>query len=227
VRLLFLLLLAVNIALFAWSHFLAPADPGIDRQPLARQVAPGKLRIVRESDLGKSRPAPPRAAPAADKPRAPAPIACLEWGSFNAAEASRAQRALDALELGARLAQFRGEEPARWWVHFPPQGSRANALKKAAELRKLGVTDFFIVQESGPTQWSLSLGLFTTAEAAKAHLASLQERGVRTAVIDERETQVPKVWFQVRDVDAALQARLEALAKDFEGATLHDCAARG
>jgi hypothetical protein len=83
------------------------------------------------------------------------------------------------------------------------------------------------VQESGPTQWSLSLGLFTTAEAAKAHLASLQERGVRTAVIDERETQVPKVWFQVRDVDAALQARLEALAKDFEGATLHDCAARG
>jgi len=227
VRLLFLLLLAVNIALFAWSHGLAPADPGIDRQPLARQIEPGKLRIVRESDLVKPRAAAPKAAPAADKPRAPAPTACLEWGSFNPAEASRAARGLDALELGARLAQYRGEEPARWWVHFPPQGSRANALKKAAELRKLGIADFFIVQEPGPTQWSLSLGLFTTAEAAKAHLASLRARGVRTAVIDERETQVPKVWFQVRDVDAALQARLEALAKDFEGATLHECAARG
>jgi len=227
VRLLFLLLLAVNIALFAWSHGLAPADPGIDRQPLARQIEPGKLRIVRESELVKPRAPAPKAAPAADKPSAPAPTACLEWGSFNATEASRAARALDALELGARLAQFRGEEPARWWVHFPPQGSRANALKKAAELRKLGVTDFYIVQDPGPTQWSLSLGLFTTAEAAKAQLGALQKRGVRTAVIDERETQVPKVWFQVRDVDAALQARLEAIAKDFEGATLHECAARG
>ncbi|HEX5091210.1 MAG TPA: SPOR domain-containing protein [Burkholderiales bacterium] len=226
-RLLFLLLLAANIALFAWTRFLAPADPGIDRQPLARQIDPGKLRIVRESDLGRARAAPAKPAAVAPKPRAPAPTACVEWGSFNPGEASRATRALDALDLGARLAQYRGEEPARWWVHYPPQGNRANALKKAAELRKLGITDFFIVQEAGATQWSLSLGLFTTQEAAKAHLAALQERGVRTALIDERETQVPKVWFQVREVDAALQARLEALAKDFEGATLHECAARG
>jgi len=31
----------------------------------------------------------------------------------------------------------------------------------------------------------------------------------------------------VREVDAALKARLEALAGDYEGATLHECAARG
>jgi hypothetical protein len=225
VRLLFLLLLAANIALFAWAFF-APADPDIDRQPLARQIDPGKLRIVRESELGKPRAEPAKPAPAAEQARQPTATACVEWGSFNPAEASRAARALDGLELGARLAQYRGEEPARWWVHYPPQGSRANALKKAAELRKLGITDFFVVQEPGALQWALSLGLFTTQEAAKAHLASLRERGVRSAVIDERETQVPKLWFQVREVDAGLQARLEAIAKDFEGATLHACAAR-
>lgn len=226
-RLLFLLLLAANIALFAWTRFLAPADPGIDRQPLARQVNPDKLRIVGERELAKPRAAAAKPAPTRDKPPAPAPLACVEWGSFNPSEASRAARSLDALNLGARLAQYRGEEPARWWVHYPPQGSRANALKKAAELRKLGITEFFIVQEPGSAQWSLSLGIFTTEEAAEAYLASLQERGVRTAVIGERETQVPKVWFQVREVDAGLRARLEALARDFEGATLHDCAARG
>ncbi len=233
-RLLFLLLLAANVALFAWAQFLSPPDPGIDRQPMARQIAPDKLRIVGERDVATPRAAPTKAAPAkpapertADKPPARTPLACVEWGSFNPSEASRATRSLDALELGARLAQYRGEETARWWVHYPPQGSRANALKKAAELRKLGIKEFFIVQESGPAQWSLSLGIFTTEDAAKGYLTTLQERGVRTAVIGERETQVPKVWFQVRDVDAALQARLEALAKDFEGATLHDCAARG
>jgi hypothetical protein len=37
---------------------------------------------------------------------------------------------------------------------------------------------------------------------------------------------VPKVWFQVKGVDAALNARLQELARDFEGATLHDCVAR-
>lgn len=225
-RLLFLLLLAANIAVFAWARFIAPADPGIDRQPMARQIQPEKLRIVSPRETSKPRAAPAKPAPAAVKPPAPAPLACVEWGSFNPSEASRAARSLDALELGARLAQYRGEETARWWVHYPSQGSRANALKKAAELRKLGIKEFFIVQEPGPFQWSLSLGIFTTEEAAKAYLDSMQERGVRTAVIGERETQVPKVWFQVRDVDTALQSRLEALARDFEGATLHECAAR-
>jgi hypothetical protein len=50
---------------------------------------------------------------------------------------------------------------------------------------------------------------------------------VRTAVIDRRDTRVPKVWFQVRDVEAPLQGRLQAIAQEFEGATLHECAQRG
>ena len=65
-----------------------------------------------------------------------------------------------------------------------------------------------------------------TEEAAKAHLAALQERGVKSAVITPRETRVPKVWFQVREVDAELRARLAEMAKGFEGATLHECAPR-
>jgi hypothetical protein len=227
VRLLFLLLLAANVALFAWTRFLSSADPAVDRQPMARQVEPQKLRIVNERAPGKPEPAPARPKPAAEAPRASAPAACVEWGSFSPADASRAAQALGALALGARLAQYRGEESARWWVHFPPQGSRANALKKAAEVRKLGITEFFIVQEPGPTQWALSLGIFTTEEAAQAYLMELRGQGVRTATIGERETRVPKVWFQVRDVDAPLQARLDALAAEYEGATLHECAARG
>jgi hypothetical protein len=226
VRLAFLLLLAANVGVFAWMRYLSPADPGIDARPMTREIEPQKLRIVGERELAR-KPAPPdgpKPAPAA--PRAPAAIACLEWGSFSPADASRAAKDLDALNLGARLAQYRGEETAGWWVHMPPQGNRANALKKAAELRKLGVQDFFVVQDAGAAQWALSLGVFTTEAAAMAHLAALQDKGVKSAVISPRETRVPKVWFQVREVDAALQARLAELAKAFEGATLHDCAPR-
>ena len=78
-------------------------------------------------------------------------------------------------------------------MHFPSQGSRAAALRKAGELRRLGITEFFIVQEPGPSQWALSLGIFTTEDAAQEFLAALRPRGVRTAVISERETRVPKV----------------------------------
>ena len=94
------------------------------------------------------------------------------------------------------------------------------------ELKKLGVDDYFILQDAGPLRWSLSLGVFSTEDAARAHLQALRAKNVRSAVIDRRETRVPKVWFQVRGVDAALAARLRAIAQDFEGATLHDCAQR-
>jgi hypothetical protein len=227
-RLLFLLLLAANVGFFAWMRFASP-DSAVDRQPLARQLNAEKLRIVTERELAQAPPPkPPAPAPAAPAPAAPPPpIACLEWGSFSPAEASRAAQRLDALALGARLAQYRGEEAANWWVHIPPQANRAAALRKAAELRKLGVEDYFVVQDQGRQRWSVSLGVFSTEEAAKAHLQALRAKGVRSAVIEERETRVPKVWYQVRDVDPPLHARLGEIARDFEGATLHECAQRG
>lgn len=230
-RLAFLLLLAANLAFFAWARFLAPPDPAVDRAPLARQLEPQKLRIVPERELAQLPSAAPGPAKPKPKPAAPAPeatpVACVEWGSFSPADASRAAQHLEPLALGARLAQYRGEETASWWVHMPPQGNRAGALKKAAELKQLGMFDYFIVQDNGALRWSLSLGVFRSEDAAKAHLEALRDKGVRSAVIGRRETRVPKVWFQVREVDVPLQARLEAAARDFEGATLHPCVARG
>jgi hypothetical protein len=239
VRLAFLLLLAANVGFFAWMRYLSPADPAVDRQPLARQLEPQALRIVPEGEVARlpaapaAKPKPEAQKPApepAPKPAAepaPATLACLEWGSFSPADAARAAERLDPLELGARLAQYRGEETASWWVHMPPQGSRANALKKAGELKQLGVADYFIVQEAGRLRWAISLGVFTTESAAQSHLAALRDKGVRSAVIGQRETRVPKVWFQLREVDAGLRARLDALAQEFDAPTLHDCAARG
>jgi hypothetical protein len=233
VRLAFLLLLAANLGFFAWARFLAPPDPAVDRRPLERQLEPHKLRIVSERELAAAKPAPAKPAPkpkAAAAPPAPAPaplLACLEWGSFGPADATLAAQRLEPLALGARLAQYRGEESASWWVHMPPQGSRAGALRKAAELKKLGIEDYFVVQDAGPLRWSISLGVFSTEDAAVSHLKALQAQGVRTAVIGRRETRVPKVWFQVREVEPPLEARLREIAQDFEGATLHECAPRG
>lgn len=230
-RILFLLLLAASLGFFAWSRFLAAPDPAIDPLPLSQQVDPQKLQVISESELAKipppaapkPKPAPPPPAPA---PPEPVPLACLEWGSFSPADAVRAEQRLQPLGLGARLAQFRGEETAGWWVFIPPQPNRATAQRKAAELKKLGVDDYFVVQEEGRLRWALSLGVFRAEDAAKAHLDALRAKGVRSAQVGQRETRVPKHWFQVRTVDQALNARLQEIAKEFEGATLHECVQR-
>ena len=216
-RLVFLALLLANAAFFAWSQHSAPDKTAADANPLARQVEPEKLKIVPPGEL---RPPPPAPKPAA----AAAPlVACLEWGSFTVSDYPRAEKALEPLALGGRLAQRRTEEVAGWWVHMPPQGSRQAALRKSGELKALGVQDYFIVAEDGEWRWALSLGVYRTEEAAQARLAALRAQGVRSAVVAPRETVVPKVWLQVKGVDAALEARLKDVARQVEGSELRAC----
>jgi len=217
VRALFLVLVLVNVGFFAWSRYWSPADAGADPAPLARQIEPEKLKVVQPGEL------PPT--PAGPRPAAAAATAmkCIEWGSFTLADAPRAEKALEPLALGPRLAQRRTEESAGWWVFIPPQGSRAGALKKAQELKALEVNDYFIVQDEGPHRWALSLGVFRSEEAAQTRLSTLRGQGVRSAQVGARETIVPKVWLQVKGVDNALEARLREIAREIDGSELRAC----
>lgn len=224
-RVAFLVLLLANLALYAWLRYGASeAEP----VPLSRQIAPDKLKVVAPAGLpavsAVAKPPAPAPAPAVAAPASPATsVTCVEWGSFTIADASRAEQALEPLALGPRLAQRRTEEQAGWWVFIPPQGNRQSALRKAAELKQLGVEEYFIVQEEGPLRWALSLGVFRTEESAQARLAALRGQGVRTARVGARDTTVPKVWLQVKGVDAPLQARLTEIARQVEGSELRDC----
>jgi hypothetical protein len=216
-RALFLLLLLANLAFYAWSRYGAPAD-AVDPAPAARPIEPEKLKLVAPAAL----PAPQSAAtktPAV----VPTAAACMEWGSFTLADTPRAEHALEPLALGGRLALRRTEEVAGWWVFMPPQGNRQNALRKAAELKTLGVDEYFIVQEEGEYRWALSLGVFRSEDAAQARLAALRAQGVRSARVGPRETVVPKIWLQVSSVDAPLQARLKEIARQIDGSELREC----
>ena len=211
-RTLFLLLVLANVAFYAWWRYGPPADAA-DPAPLSRQIEPEKLKVIAPADLP----------PVSIAKKTPVATACMEWGSFTVADVPRAEQALQPLALGARVAQRRTEEVAGWWVYIAPQGNRQAALKKATELRNLGVEQYFIVQDEGEHQWALSLGVFRSEEAAQAHLASLRNQGVRSARVGTRDTVVPKVWLQVKSVDAPLQARLKEIARQMEGSELKDC----
>jgi hypothetical protein len=218
VRTLFLVLVLANLAFYVWSRYGDAADTAAP----ARQIEPQKLKVIAPADLPKPAPAAKKAAPG-PAPAPAATVACMEWGSFPVADAPRYEKALEPLSLGERLAQRRTEELAGWWVYIPSQRNRQAALRKANELRNLGIDQFFIVQEDGEHRWALSLGVFRSEEAAQAHLAALRTRGVRTARVGARETMVPKVWLQVKSVDAPLAARLKEIASQVEGSELRNC----
>ena len=212
-RILFFILVLANLLFFGWhAGYLGP---GMEKQGeperLAQQIAADKIRLV-SSEPRRPEPGKPR-------------LACLEWGSFPAQEAERAQVLLAGLNLGDRLTSRKVEETAQWWVFMPPQGSKAAADKKTDELTRLGVTDYFVVTDDGPGKWSISLGVFRTEEGARNYLASLTTRGVKTARTGERETKVQKTMFQIRDADDTLRTRINDIRKDFAGIDLHDCPA--
>jgi hypothetical protein len=211
----FFLLVALNLAFYVWTRQISPAEGGRDVAPLGRQVEPDKLRVV-----------PPASPAVAPSPRPhPEAAACVEWGSFAATQVARIESLLDPLVPAARRTERRSEETAHWWVFLPPQGNRQAALHKVEELKALGVEEFFVMQEEGRWRWSISLGVFRSEDAAKARVAELHAKKVRSMRIGERETQVARVSLQVRDADADLRAKLDALAQEFPGTDVHDCPA--
>ena len=200
-RAVFLALLAANLLFYGWSRYFSTGETLADGVVL-RPSDPEKLKII---------------------PPAGAASGCLEWGSFTLAEYPRAEKALEPLALGLRISQRRLEETAGWWVFIPSQGSRAGAFRQAAELKALGINDYFIMGEETDIPWALSLGVFRSERAALARLAALRELGVRNALAGQRDTALPKLWLQVKGIDPALEARLRELARQLEGSELRPC----
>lgn len=206
-RLAAVLLVALNVLFFAWARYGSDTDAAAEGV-LVRPSDPEKLKIVSAAEL-----------------RASALASCLEWGAFAPAEYARAEKALEGLGLGLRLAQRRADETApAWWVFIPSQGSRQGALKQAAELKALGVGDYRIMGEDSDSQWALSLGVYRTEPAALARLAQLRELGVHNALVGSRDSVVPKMWLQVKGIDAAAESRLREIARQMEGSELRPCA---
>jgi len=235
-RVLMLFLVLLNVGFFAWAKFIAPVESGTDPQPLTRQLEPDRLRIVPVVPVVPGVPNVPQGAAAsataaaAPTPAPPAPrparIACLEWGSFTLADAPAAARVVDSLGLADRLTERRTRETAGWWVFIPPQRDlRQGAQRKARELRALGIKDYFVVQEEGPNRWAVSLGVFRTEERARARLEALERRKVRSAEVGPRETRVPKVWLQLREIEPSMKDQLEIVVSRIPGTQLRVCEA--
>ncbi len=230
----FWVLLLANAGLFAYQqgYFEALMPSGREPARISQQLNADKIRLVPATEA-KRLAEPPASAPVPAPDTAPSPVsavekkdealACAEIGNFSPEEARQISAQLAELSLGSRLTRHPVLEVASHMVYIPPQPDKDAAEKKAGELRRLGIDDFFIIQDNSPLRWAISLGVFKQEEAARAHLASLNQKGVRSARIGQRTVTTSLVSFRIRDMDAATKSAVEKIRAGFPNQAMRDC----
>lgn len=225
-KLIFALLLAANAALFAYGKGYLGQFSGNEREParLQHQHHADQLQLI---SANRAEAAAAAVAPPAPVPRdEPAAIACLEVGNFLLPDARKFEERLAPLALGDRQQRrnLPGQEISSYIVHIPPQGSRAAAEKKADELRSLGINNFFVMNDSSPLRWGISLGVFRTESAAQAQLAALGKQGVQGARVAPRYTANKQLVYQFRDISEDTRSRIAKLLARFPEQETRACA---
>ncbi len=231
--LLFLLFLA-NLLFFAWTQGYLGTTGSPDAARLGLQLQPERLRIVARGEPPAEKPP----APAAEQPAAPpsppageaavggaeakdekkttgeiAPpaLACRQWPNLRTEDADRLTQFLADSHPEFKVTRATASALS-YWVYIPPLGSRQEADRKVAELKKIGVPELFVVQEAGPNRLAISLGIFSTAQAAGERLEALRGKGVRSARVGERKGEGARVAIEAEGPADRLPAVREAVA---------------
>ncbi len=141
--------------------------------------------------------------------------ACVEFSGIAGADIPRARDAFAALKLGDRMVERRVEEITRYWVFVPPVSDRRTAEVNMAQLRRQGVTEMSIRPDN-----AISLGVFSTEDAARRYLSSLEAKGVKGGESGPFTREIREVVMLIREPDTETVARLALLQREYSGAQL-------
>ncbi|HEX5125823.1 MAG TPA: SPOR domain-containing protein [Rhodocyclaceae bacterium] len=158
--------------------------------------------------------------PAATPAALAAPV-CVAYDNLNSDQAKLLTARAQGLGETVNVRE-EGGTPS-YWVNIPPQGGKQGAERRSAQLKQMGVDDFFTVQDSGATQYAISLGLYHTEAAAKRQIESLQQKGLRTAVISVRENTGLNTRVELTGPSDVLQKMGQELADQLKGAEQAAC----
>ena len=201
-RLLFVLLIALNIAVGAWlllgqddAHGRSVTDPGVPMLHLLSEQPPTPASVATAT------PVIPPAASETSAPAAPQ-LLCLALGPFNTPQDLRnARNALGGGGVRMRSRQEQTTQTRGWWVYLPAPGTRAQALALARRLDAEHVVDYFVMS-SGDQPNAISLGLFKDPANARKRRDEVAAAGF-AAQVQERTGQVPEYWLDLAVADGA------------------------
>ncbi|MCX7514581.1 SPOR domain-containing protein [Frateuria hangzhouensis] len=203
-RLLFVLLVALNIAVGAWlllgqddAHGRSVTDPGVPMLHLLSEQS------VAAAPASSRAPVVPVIAATAASGSAVLETRCLAIGPFDTPQDLRnARGALAGSGVRMRSRQEHTTEARAWWVYLPTPGTRAQALALARRLEAAHVGDYFVMSSGGDQPNAISLGLFKDPANARKRRDEVTTAGF-AAQIQERTEQVPEYWLDLVVADGA------------------------
>lgn len=189
VRMLFLLLLALNIGVACWLYF-AP-ETAASQLPATDAGVP-KLELLSEREH-------PGEANAAELATAPEPASqlrndtCTSIGPFaTQADMRGALNALTPLVSRIQYREAHATETRGYWVYLPATSSREQALGIARQLSARGVRDYYVVT-AGDQQNTISLGLFRDKGNAEKRRNEVAALGFAPELVTRTE-ELPVYW---------------------------------
>lgn len=188
-RILFLLLLAMNLASIGWWYWRGQLPPA----PPAASTAP-TLVLLSERDNAAMQDAA-RAADAAQASTGADTRAavCGALGPFE--DQTALKRGIDLLTPQVTRIQYQESSSVTtrgYWVYLPALDSRDAALKSARQLNAAGVRDYYVVT-AGDHENTVSLGLFRDRDNAARRQSQIAALGF-PARLEER-TEVERAWW--------------------------------
>lgn len=225
-RLMVLLLLAVNGLYFGWTQgWFAELGlaPGATTEPQRKgqQVVPERIRLLAASEARQLESAAAAAATASAAAAAGSTV-CLIGGLFDEAKARTVRQALEqaGLPAGSWLIEP-ATEPARWIIYMGPYPTADAVNRKRAELRAIGVVYSPLVNPA--LEPGLSLGRFASSAEATTAMNGLTARGVRTARVVQEVAEGRGFQLRVVEADSTQRTRLDELSRGWFGKGLQPC----
>lgn len=233
-RLAVIVLLLANAGYYAWSqgHLrewgYGPQEQA-EPQRMNQQIRPETLQILRVNPSKTS--AAPVTAPApafgananatasAASTAASDSTECLQAGVFDERQAEALRTAAAGLPQGS-WAMEPTPVPGRWMVYMGRFDDMDTMDKKRAELRARNVP---FDRAGGTWEYGLSLGRFSSEDAAKRELTNLNNKGVRTARVVQERPESPGFTLRLPAVTDTLRPQLDALRSAMAGKTLRTC----
>lgn len=215
-RLLLILLVLINLGLFAFFNPQTLGKKTAPRASAPAEIAPEKLVILSQAALAALpkrflEPLPRVALDSLDPP-------CFEWGVLNSTNVARAKTALNKLQLNFIEKPQAPTQTQRFWVYLPPLASEIDAERKLLALKKLGIKDGGVMQDP---QWknAISFGVFLDEKRAIALLKDLQAKGVNAVQTVQNITE-NALSLRLEPLTEAELAAIKKLQTEFTQSTL-------
>lgn len=188
-RLTFLLLVLINLAVFVWgAGYLTGRDPGREPERLATEQNADKLHILPGN----------------------VPMLCHYIDGLDAAQLVQLRETFASLRDVA-ISSTDQPGPTSYWVAISNLDSAELAARKQSELRGFNVNDAQVLADPKLGPFVVLIANLPTDAAAQKLLADLTARGIRSARVIAHEAAPATPRVSLRWPESAGHQRLETL----------------